>query len=134
MEFEEKRLFSHDNAEQIPVGSAVFVGNSVEEIKERLLKVNNLWLSDKLDRVDEKNYENRFYVAWRGNFPYAYLIKKPVRWTDFKVGEYIRCDFNPSSESVKILEIKGGEYDRTHIFTTIGGISDNSLIAYEKVN
>jgi hypothetical protein len=133
MEFQKERLFTHDNADQIPVGSVVFVGNSVEEIKNRLA-VNNLWLSDTLDRIDEKLYKNRFYVARRGNFTYAYLIKKPIRWTDFKVGEYIRCFFNPGSEPVKIIEIKGGEYAHTHIFTTIGGISDYSLIAYEKIN
>ncbi|MFC2602298.1 MAG: hypothetical protein ACFNX0_00130 [Treponema sp.] len=98
MEFDKSRVYTALNADELEVGSTVFVANTLAFFKE----VVNDEQSDrrvKVDRIESECYESRFH-ANSENWQLAYLISPP------KKPEY--KPFSDTETAYKTITAHGG--------------------------
>lgn len=75
MEFDIKRVFTSVNADELKIGSLVYLASNMAELKT---KVKNNQDSYILEYIMSENYSDRFKA--KGNiirYPLAYLVKGP---------------------------------------------------------
>ena len=77
MEFDKTRVYTTLNADELKVGSRVIIGNTIEELKNR---VQNGTTPLTLSEIRSDSYEKRFKVEEYEEdsvFSFIYLISEP---------------------------------------------------------
>ena len=77
MEFDKTRVYTALNADELKVGSRVIIGNTIEELKNR---VQNGTTPLTLSEIRSDSYEKRFKVEEYEEdsvFSFIYLISEP---------------------------------------------------------
>lgn len=94
MEFDKTRVYTALNADELKVGSRVIIGNTIEELKNR---VQNGTTPLTLSEIRSDFYEKRFKVEEYEEdsvFSFIYLISEPeekkLNWTDLKLGDVVK--------------------------------------------
>lgn len=136
MEFDPKRVFTAANANELKVGSLVYLASTMAELKE---KIKN---EDKdsyiLEYIMSENYSDRFSAKGNSGYrcPLAYLIKEPeenkLKWTDLKIGDIIRKVHEDGYRYAMVVRIDTYSTER-HIGLEGEWITDESLEEWEKM-
>ena len=87
MEFDVSKVYTAVNAEQVPVGSKVFVADTFAELREQVELGAEV---TRLLGVEPDNKLYRFRTQY-ARTALAYLAEEPesLKWTDLKVGDVI---------------------------------------------
>ena len=91
MEFDESRVFTSVNADELKIGSKVVVADTYDGIKAKFNVAANVAT---LSEVLPSHYRDRFIIEGHScHFNLAYLISEPeekkLEWTDLKIGDII---------------------------------------------
>lgn len=129
MEFDNSKVYTALNADELEIGSKVTVANDLAHLK---VFVRNDFIC-KLEKVLDEESTCRFIANEGVPYSLAYLVAKPdkkkLEWTDLKVGDVIRTKDDKNIRMV--TGIDNTEGDR-HICTTYW-LSDKELENWEKV-
>ena len=135
MEFDKTRVYTALNADELKVGSRVIIGNTIEELKNR---VQNGTTPLTLSEIRSDRYEKRFKVAEYKEdsvFSFIYLISEPeekkLKWTDLKLGDVIKQKYSTISYLVTGIDSEGEA--GSHILVGKTWIEDVSLCNWVKV-
>ena len=135
MEFDKTRVYTALNADELKVGSRVIIGNTIEELKNR---VQNGTTPLTLSEIRSDRYEKRFKVAEYKEdsvFSFIYLISEPeekkLKWTDLKLGDVIKQKYSTISYLVTGIDSEGES--GSHILVGKTWIEDVSLCNWVKV-
>ena len=130
MEFDNNKVYTALNADELEIGSRVIVANDLAHLK--------VFVHDdftcKLEKVLDEENTCRFVANEGAPYSLAYLVSEPeekkLEWTDLKVGDVIR-----HKESRVEYLITG--YDKRnkggHCYFADAWFSDSYLEEYEKV-
>lgn len=134
MEFDKSKVYTVVNAEELKVGSEIFVADdlaSLESIVTRgaylchLMEVNNTYRAQRF-----KIKENSISYAL------AYLVSEPeekqLKWTDLKIGDVVRKKDGSAIAMVTHIDLTDTD---THLHIQLGdGWYDDEMLAdWEKV-
>jgi len=135
MEFNKSRIYTAVNADELKVGSKVYVADSLADLqkevsnacKQRIHTIVKILPPDNNPRFKASNVESVIFY-WH----FVYLIEEPysLKWTDLKIGDIIR-----SKDGRKTRMVTGVDIDNSnlHIVTDMY-ISDEELAEkWEKV-
>lgn len=130
MEFDNSKVYTALNADELEIGSKVTVANDLAHLK---VFVRNDFICT-LEKVLDEESTCRFVANEGAPYSLAYLVsepdKKKLEWTDLKVGDVIR--HKESGVEYLITGIdkrdKGG-----HCYFANAWFSDSYLKEYEKV-
>ena len=130
MEFDNSKVYTALNADELEIGSKVTVANDLAHLK---VFVRNDFICT-LEKVLDEESTCRFVANEGAPYSLAYLVSEPDRkkleWTDLKVGDVIR--HKESGVEYLITGIdkrnKGG-----HCYFANAWFSDLYLKEYEKV-
>lgn len=95
MEFKKERVFTALNADELKVGSRVYVADDIESLRIRVYRELNI--ATVSDITDESN-EHRIVVRFDdGGIEYAWALayyvappeEKKLKWTDLKIGDVV---------------------------------------------
>ena len=128
MAFDKSRVYTALNADELKVGSKVYVADNIGCLIDCVIEnCNPVTLSE----VRGAEHKDRFVAlsADKVAFNLAYLVEeKKLKWTDLKIGDVIRCD--DCFRMVTAIDTYG---TNAHIY--IGGwIKDDALENWEKVD
>ncbi len=128
MEFQKERCFTAVNADELKVGSKVFVADILKDLKNKV-ESNNFEPVCLVDLNDE-SCAHRFVTDDR--YLLAYLVSEPeekkLKWTDLKIGDVIRRD-----NMIRMVTGFDTESDSYHILLSSGWLDDDNLENWEKV-
>lgn len=132
MEFDKSKIYTVLNADELKLGSKVYVADSLEALQSYVEDNNNAQICT-IKRIMEKCYRGRFCVyEYEYTFALAYLVSEPeekkLKWTDLKIGDVIRKGI----ETYMVIGIEDN-YNGTHILAGQGWLSDKELEEWEKV-
>ena len=131
MNYNKGRVYTALNADELKVGSKVFVADSLSWLQEHVtngdspctvVEILSPECSARIKAVDSDGDTFCWHLA--------YLIEEPesLKWTDLKIGDIIR-----SRDGRKVRMVTGIDIDSTqlHIITDMF-ISDGDLVYWEK--
>lgn len=129
MEFDNSKVYTALNADELEIGSKVTVANDLAHLK--------VFVHDDftciLEKVLDEESTCRFVANEGAPYSLAYLVSEPeekkLEWTDLKVGDVIRT--KDDKQIRMVTGIDKAECGR-HICTTYW-LSDKELEEYEKV-
>ena len=129
MEFDNSKVYTALNADELEIGSKVTVANDLAHLK---VFVRNDFICT-LEKVLDEESTCRFIANEGAPYSLAYLVAKPdkkkLEWTDLKVGDVIRTKDDKKIRMVTGIDnTEGGR----HICTTYW-LSDKELENWEKV-
>ena len=132
MEFDESRVYTALNADELKVGSKVILSDVLAHLKGYIF--NNV-KAETLMQVKGEECQDRFVGELGDTYSLAYLISEPeekkLKWTDLKLGDVIR-----QKEGTISLLVTGIDVDpstNVHIFTRDIWVLDSELENWEKV-
>lgn len=128
MKFDKSRVYTTLNANELKVGSKVFVGYTLLELKESIAEHRLLKTIKGIESSEDLPY--RFLCDDNFHYPLAYLVEEPkqLKWTDLKLGDAItdgKC-------IVMVTEIEK-ECEDLHIFAGHRWVNDAELAGWVKV-
>lgn len=129
MEFDNSRVYTALNADELEIGSKVIVANNLAHLK--------VFVHDDFTCILEKvlDEENicRFVADDGAPYSLAYLVSEPeekkLEWTDLKVGNVIRAK---DGKNIRMITGIDNTEGNCHVCTTYW-ISDKELENWEKV-
>lgn len=129
MEFDNSKVYTALNADELEIGSKVTVANDLAHLK---VFVRNDFICT-LEKVLDEESTCRFVANGGAPYSLAYLVsepdKKKLEWTDLKVGDVIRTK---DGKNIRMVTgIDNTECGR-HICTTYW-LLDKELEEWEKV-
>lgn len=130
MEFDNSKVYTALNADELEIGSKVAVANDLAHLK---VFVRNDFIC-MLEKVLDEESTCRFVANDGAPYSLAYLVsepdKKKLEWTDLKVGDVIR--HKESGVEYLITGIDKRDKGR-HCYFADTWCSDSYLEEYEKV-
>lgn len=128
MEFDISRVYTAVNAEKVPVGSKVFLADTLADLKAKDGQGTEPVILQGIE-PDDRLY--RFMSVYPRN-ALAYLVEEPakLKWTDLKVGDIIQ---NGKLTSMVTSIEPEPELDELHIYAGDVWYSDEELKCWEKV-
>ena len=129
MEFDKSRVFTSVNADELKVGSKVYIADAIKTIKN---KVEND--SDEIDTIEciEPESEAARFFDGKGYWNLAYLISDPeekkLKVSDLKLGDIVRH----KSGNLEYL-VTGISYNENQVFFGDDWSDDTDLENWEKV-
>lgn len=134
MTFDKSRVYTALNADELKVGSIVYVANSLAGLKETVIN-ESILLKHKIQAIRSENERTRFYVEDDTDWFLAYLISEPeenkLKWTDLKIGDVIRQKEGTISLLVTGIDVEPST--NVHIFARDIWVLDSELENWEKV-
>ena len=129
MEFDNSKVYTALNADELEIGSKVAVANDLAHLK--------VFVHDDFTCILEKvlDEESTCRFVANGSAPYslAYLVSEPeekkLEWTDLKVGDVIRTK---DSKEIRMVTGIDTSEDDFHILA-VYWLSDEDLEKWEKV-
>lgn len=135
MEFDKTRVYTALNADELKVGSRVIIGNTIEELKNR---VQNGTTPLTLSEIRSDSYEKRFKVEEYEEdsvFSFIYLISEPeekkLNWTDLKLGDVVKQKGGTISYLIVGIDSEGT--GGSHILIGKTWVGDVKLCDFVKV-
>lgn len=129
MEFDKSKVFTALNADELKIGSKVYVADAIKTIKDM---VEND--SDEIDTIEcivPEDKEARFYDGVT-HWNLAYLISEPeekkLKVSDLKIGDIVRR----KNGKLEFL-VTGIDYDYKSVFFGDDWSNDEELENWEKV-
>lgn len=138
MEFNLKRVFTAANANELRVGSSVYLASTMAELKTKVK--NNDKDSYILEYIMSENYSDRFRAKGNSGYssPLAYLISEPkesdnkLEWTDLKIGDIIRKIHENGYRYAMVVKINTYSTEK-HIGLAGELLTDQELESWEKM-
>jgi hypothetical protein len=131
MKFDINRVYTCVNADQLKVGSKVYVAFDIASLKSRVSENYRNSLCT-IDSIMADSYSERFKVN-NNCYALAYLVSEPEEkklvWTDLKIGDVIRNGVFTHL----VTGIHNFEQTNKHIFVSGAWLSDEELEEWEKV-
>lgn len=134
MEFDKAKVYTALNADELKVGSRVIIGNTIEELKN---KVQNGTTPLTLSEIRSDFYEKRFKVEEYEDsvFSFIYLISEPeekkLKWTDLKLGDVVKQKGGTISYLIVGIDSEG--VGGSHILIGKTWVEDINLCDFVKV-
>ncbi len=134
MTFDKSRVYTAKDADEVKIGSTVYLDNNLAGLKEQVINEpkDNM---HKIKTIRSANEEYRFCDESNCISPLAYLISEPeekkLKWTDLKIGDVIRQ--KEGTISYLVTGIDTSPSTNKHIFTDGIWVSDEELTDWEKV-
>lgn len=132
MEFDKSRVYTAVNAEELKVGSKVFVAKNLHTLHAQVCEYRHIGT---LIEIRSEDYQDRFITEFDSDgakvaTTLAYLIEEPakLKWTDLKVGDVIR----EGRDTAMVIEI--ASEDNYHILAGSEWLNNKDLEEWEKVN
>ena len=134
MEFDKSKIYTVLNADELKLGSKVYVADSLEALQSYVEDNDNAQICT-IKRIMEKCYRGRFCVyEYEYTFALAYLVSEPeekkLKWTDLKLGDVIR---NKELPFIKHL-ITGIDEGAGQVFFCDSWTKSEELEEWEKVD
>ena len=133
MEFDKSRVYTALNADELKIGSKVFVADTLQYLKEQVETDN--FVPSCLVSVNDEECVHRF-VTEDNWYVLAYLVEEPqkkvLKWTELKVGDVIRKKMASGYRTAMVTAIDSFGIDH-HIFTGESWLCDGYLAKWEKV-
>ena len=133
MEFDKSRVYTSLNADELKVGSQVFVANSLEMLRRYVAESE---ITYRLYNIQDEENPYRFMLSNGSCYNLAYLVSEPeekkLKWTDLKMGDIIRKKYEDGYRSATVIRIDTYSTEK-HI--GLGGewLTDDNLEDWEKV-
>lgn len=127
MEFDKSRVYTALNADELKVGSKVFLADDLSVLK-KLVRMNSIDIST-IRKIRDETYKARF-VDSADAYMLAYLIDEPeeevLKWTDLKLLDIIKHKYDDDTAVVTRLS---NSPSGTTIHVCVGGewLSDEEL-------
>lgn len=137
MEFDRNRVFTALNADELEIGSKVYVADNLEDLQEHVTSDTHE-LIRKVVKIFPPSYNSRIKVADNKGIEcfwhLAYLIKKsePLKWTDLKIGDIVKCKIRAVTKLVTGID-ESAPIDGLHILLCNEWVDDRELESWEKV-
>lgn len=137
MTFEDKFVFTALNAEELKIGSRVYVANEIGTLRDY---VNGEVHIATVSNIRNDSYEHRIIVRFDSDlntspWAFAYLVSPPeekkLKWTDLKIGDVIHKKHEPHLNHM-VIGMDMREDAATHILINETWIFDSELATYEK--
>ena len=129
MEFDNSKVYTALNADELEIGSKVTVANDLAHLKVFVRDDFTCILEKVLD--EESTY--RFVANDGAPYSLAYLVSEPeekkLEWTDLKVGNVIRAK---DGNNIRMITGIDNTEGNCHVCTTYW-LSDKELENWEKV-
>lgn len=131
MEFDKSRVYTALNADEVKLGSKVFVADNLTALKRKVEEnaLENLFI---LDKVLPAESSYRFSTE-NTDFMLCYLVSEPepkgLHWTKLKIGDVIQ---RASGGKLRMVTGIDSFDEDCHIFAG-SWLSDNILKNWEKV-
>lgn len=127
MEFDVSRVYTAVNAEKVPVGSRVFLADTLADLKAKVEQGTEPVILQGIE-PDDRLY--RFMSVYPCN-ALAYLVEEPakLKWTDLKIGDVIR----KNSLFVMVTIIDSDSDSDMHIFAGDYWLTNYELREWRKV-
>lgn len=129
MEFDNSKVYTALNADELEIGSKVAVANDLAHLK---VFVRNDFIC-KLEKVLDEESTCRFIANEGAPYSLAYFVSKPdkkkLEWTDLKVGDVIRTK---DGKNIRMVTGIDNTVCGRHICTTYW-LLDKELEEWEKV-
>lgn len=136
MEFDKSKVYTAVNADELEIGSKVFVAKNLHALHDQFCENNICTLVE----VKSEDYQDRFVATFDHDTltlttTLAYLVSEPeekkLKWTDLKIGDVIRTKDNKEIRMVTGIDNREEE-DGLHILA-VYWLSDKELENWEKV-
>lgn len=126
MNFDECKVYTALNADELKVGSKVIVADSLQNLR---LSVTDNHEPVLLQLIKDESSMLRFVA--NGDWALAYLVEEPdkLKWTDLKIGDIITLN----EMTVMVTQIDRSD-GTSHIYAGQIWITDNNLGAWRKVD
>lgn len=129
MEFDNSKVYTALNADELKIGSKVTVANDLAHLK--------VFVHDDftciLEKVLDEESTCRFVANDGAPYSLAYLVSEPeekkLEWIDLKVGDVIRTK---DGKNIRMVTGIDSTEDNRHVCTTLW-LSDKELENWEKV-
>lgn len=141
MEFDKSKVYTAVNADELKVGSKVFVAKNLHTLRDQFCENNictliGIYSEDCQDRFCAKfDFDGKEVTT-----TLAYLVSEPeekkLKWTDLKVGDVIRSkDGNTMSMIIRIdnEDHSGFSGYKRHVYDGYEWYDDEKLAKWEKV-
>ena len=143
MEFDKSRVYTAVNADELRIGSEVYVADTLEclmfQVTGQITPNNHhsqsrYYNKGKIVRIEPTDYTNRFKIEGDcRTFNLAYLISEPeekhLEWTDLKIGDVVRNGIR----TYMVVGIDSSGKWGSHIYCGSDWITDDELKDWEKV-
>lgn len=134
MEFDKSRVYTALNADELKVGSKVYLHNNLAGLKELVINEHKRFVR-KIKTIRSANEEYRFCDEDNCIGPLVYLISEPeekkLKWTDLKRGDSIKQ--KGGTISYLVTGIDTSLLTHNHVFARGVWVSDKELAEWEKV-
>lgn len=111
MEFDKSRVFTALNANELKIGSKVYVADAISSIREMV--ENDSDKIDTIECIETEDEEARFFDGYT-HWDLAYLISEPeekkLKVSDLKIGDIVRH----KSRNLEYL-VTGIDYDEEQV-------------------
>lgn len=125
MEFDVSRVYTAVNAEKVPVGSKVFLADTLADLKAKVEQGTEPVILQGIE-PDDRLY--RFMSVYPRN-ALAYLVEEPakLKWTDLKVGDILEKD-----NVIAMVTLIDADHE-IHVHINSCPMSDAGLVYWRKV-
>lgn len=131
MEYDKSRVYTALNADELKVGSVVYVADDLSTLKSKVLEELEDFILLKVRQEDEC----RRFVANDYNWSLAYLISEPeekvLKWTDLKIGDVVKCKIRDVTKLVTGID-ESAPINGLHILLCNEWVDDKELESWEK--
>ena len=132
MEFDRSRVYTALNADELKIGSKVYVAYNLKSLRDQVIDSEHVNL-ETVEEILAESYEYRFRVKNYINlYPFAYLVSEPeekkLKVSDLKLGDIVRH----KSGNLEYL-VTGIDYDDNQVFIDYDWYDDEELGNWEKV-
>ena len=137
MKFDKSRVYSMANANELEIGSKVYVADDLETLQKFVESDRScdelIGIRESLHKDDDDIYSFIIDADDDNVYAYAYLIEPPtkLKWQDLKIGDVIRSK-KSGIEYMVIATSSCPVSAGSHVATITGWISDEMLSNFEK--
>lgn len=132
MEYDESKVFTAKNADELKVGSKVFCAFSISDLKRRVNEGEEITEVFKIFPESMEHRINVYYKDGYFSYPLAYLVSEPeekkLKVSDLKLGDIVRH----KSGNLEYL-VTGIDHYENEVSFGDGWSDDTDLINWEKV-
>ena len=138
MEFNKSRIYTAVNADELKVGSKVYVADSLSWLQEHVTNGNSPCT---IKEILPSNCSARFRTVDSDGDIFcwclAYLVEEPdsLKWTDLKIGDVVKCKICKIRAVTKLVTgiDESAPIDGLHILLSNEWVDDKELESWEKV-
>lgn len=138
MNYDESRVYTALNAEELKPGSKIIVADDIATLK---LKVDDETKVQTLIDIADPSVSARFIVDFSDDvgrsWLLAYLVEppEPLKWTSLKVGDIIKCKHGMHEGVIAMVtRIDSLTTDRLPVYAGTSWLSDADLVNWEIIN